>query len=91
VFVVAFVISVALIFSSGWLIAAGILSIVWNILNFRSWIDGINEANSHEEFSANNFTALGGLILGLLASSASGASAAALWFGDFMAYFLGMI
>jgi hypothetical protein len=91
VFVIAFFISAVLLFSSGWLILAGIASIVWNMLNFRSWIDGINESNSHKEFSANNFAALGGLILGLLASSASGASAAALWFGDFMAYFLGMI
>ncbi|MCC4309167.1 transglutaminase-like domain-containing protein [Alcanivorax marinus] len=90
-FVFAFVLSVALIASSGWLILAGIVSLVWNLINFVSWVNGLKKAETWADFSSNNLTAVGGLIMGLMASYLSGGAASALWFGDFMAYFLGMI
>ncbi|MFP1678351.1 transglutaminase domain-containing protein [Alloalcanivorax sp. C16-2] len=90
-FVFAFFLSVMLITSSGWLILAGIVSFVWNVMNFVSWVDGLKSSETKADFSSNNFTAMGGLVMGLLASYLSGGAAAVLWFGDFMAYFLGMI
>jgi hypothetical protein len=68
----------------------GAAAFIWEVINFRSWVSGMANAQNSQQFSANNFTAMMGALLGIFATFRT-VEGIAFAFGTAMAFLLGLI
>ena len=90
-FTAAFALAIGIAFSGG-LLAFGIGAAVfiWEVINFRSWVSSMANAQNYQQFSSNNFTAMMGALLGLVATLGTVAGIV-FAYGAVMAFILGLI